>query len=258
MSESRRRVAAITGSAGGIGAAMAQALAADGMAVAVIDVKDGSATVEAIRAAGGEAEFFACDLTDPSAVPTMAAAVEARFGGVDVLVNNAGRYDSRNFDELTYEFWREIMALNLDGMFLTCKAFAPGMRKRGWGRIINVASNSTFLAPPGMAQYIASKSGAIGLTRALASEFGPDGVTVNAIAPGPVKTDQLRIAYARDMGGGDPAGFDDFMTGMSQAQSIKRPATPEDVTGLVSFLAGERSTMVTGQTIICDGGWARV
>lgn len=253
-----QRVAAVTGAAGGIGAEIARKLAANGLAVAVIDIKDGSATVDAIREAGGEAEFFACDLTRPEAVSAMSKAVNARFGGADVLVNNAGRYDNRSFDDLTYEFWREIMALNLDGMFLTCKAFVPGMRARGWGRIVNLASNSTFLAPPGMAQYIASKSGAIGLTRALASEFGPDGVTVNAIAPGPVKTDQLQAAYARDIGGGDPDGFDDFMVAMAQNQAVKRPAAPGDVSGLVAFLASDEAAMITGQTIVCDGGWARV
>lgn len=253
-----KRAAAVTGAAGGIGAAIAHKLAADGLAVAVIDIKDGAATVEAIRAAGGEAEFFPCDLTDPTAVERLGQEVETRFGGADVLINNAGRYDNRSFDELTYAFWREVMALNLDGMFLTCKALAPGMRKRGWGRIVNLASNSTFLAPPGMAQYIASKSGAIGLTRALASEFGPDGVTVNAIAPGPVATDQLKVAYARDFAGGDASGFEDFMTAIAQNQSVKRYATPDDVTGLVSFLASNGSAMITGQTIVCDGGWARV
>jgi NAD(P)-dependent dehydrogenase (short-subunit alcohol dehydrogenase family) len=249
----KKRVAAVTGASGGIGGAIAASLAVDGLMIAVIDIKDGAATVDAIRKAGGEAEFFVCDLTDPAAVEQLGGQIE-----VDVLVNNAGRYDARSFDDLTYEFWRETMALNLDGMFLTCKAFAPGMRKRGWGRIVNVASNSTFLAPPGMAQYIASKSGAIGLARALASEFGPDGVTVNAIAPGPVATDQLKVAYARDFNGGDPAGFEDFMTAMAQSQSVKRYATPDDVTGLVSFLASDRAAMITGQTIVCDGGWARV
>jgi len=252
------KVAAITGSAGGLGAAMAKKLAADGFTVAVIDVKDGGETVEAIRAAGGTAEFFSCDLTHPKAVEALGQAVSAKLGGVDVLVNNAGRYDNHSFDELTYEHWRETMALNLDGMFLACKAFAPHMRRNGWGRIVNIASNSTFLAPPMMAQYIASKSGAIGLARALGSEFGPDGVTVNAVAPGPVVTDQLRLAYARDFAGGDASGFEDFMTMMAQNQSVKRYATPEDVTGVISFLASEASAMITGQTIVCDGGWARV
>jgi NAD(P)-dependent dehydrogenase (short-subunit alcohol dehydrogenase family) len=254
----QQKVAVITGAAGGLGAAFACALARDGLAVAVVDIKDATGTVEAIHAAGGEADDFVCDMTDPAQVEQLGRDVIERFGRADVLVNNAGRYDNCAFADMTYEFWRSIMALNLDGMFLACKAFAPGMRERGWGRIINVASNSTFLAPPMMAQYIASKSGAIGLARALASEFGPDGVTVNAIAPGPVATDQLRLAYARDFGGGSQDGFEEFMTGMAQMQSVKRYARPEDVTGLVSFLASEGSAMVTGQTIVCDGGWARV
>jgi len=252
------RVAVITGAAGGLGAAFATDLAKDGFSVAVVDIKDGGQTVEAIRAAGGEAESFRCDLSAPQQVEQLGQQVTERFGRADVLVNNAGRYDNCAFADMTYEFWRSIMALNLDGMFLACKAFAPGMRERGWGRIINVASNSTFLAPPMMAQYIASKSGAIGLARALASEFGPEGVTVNAIAPGPVATEQLRLAYARDFAGGDESGFEDFMTAMAQNQSVKRYARPEDVTGLVSFLASDASAMVTGQTIVCDGGWARV
>lgn len=252
------KCAVITGAAGGLGAAFAAQLARDGFGVAVVDIKDSADTVSAIRAVGGTAESFACDMTDPAAVDAMASAVFDRFGRVDVLINNAGRYDNCSFADMTYEFWRSIMALNLDGMFLACKAFAPGMRERGWGRIINVASNSTFLAPPGMAQYIASKSGAIGLARALASELGPDGVTVNAIAPGPVATDQLKVAFARDFGGGDDAGFEDFMGVMAQNQAVKRYAKPEDVTGLVSFLASEGSAMITGQTIVCDGGWARV
>jgi NAD(P)-dependent dehydrogenase (short-subunit alcohol dehydrogenase family) len=204
------------------------------------------------------AASFTCDITSPEAVARLGQDVEAKLGPVGVLVNNAGRYDNCAFADMTYELWRSTMALNLDGMFLACKAFAPGMRERGWGRIVNIASNSTFLAPPMMAQYIASKSGAIGLARALASEFGPDGVTVNAVAPGPVVTDQLRVAYARDFAGGDGSGFEEFMTSMAQNQSIKRYATPEDVCGVISFLASEGSTMITGQTIVCDGGWARV
>ena len=253
-----KRVAVITGSAGGLGAAFAQKLAEDGMAIAVADIKDGAGTVEAILAAGGEAEYFPCDLANPASVEELGKGVAERFGGADVLVNNAGRYDNCSFDELTYDFWRQTMALNLDGMFLACKTFAPGMRARGWGRIVNISSNSTMLSPPMMAHYVASKSGVIGLARALASEFGPDGVTVNAIAPGPVVTDQLRHAYARDFAGGDPSGFEEFMTAMAQNQAIKRYATPEDVTGLVSFLASDAAGMITGQTIVCDGGWARV
>ena len=253
-----KRVAVITGSAGGLGAAFAKKLAQDGLAVAVVDIKDGGETVAAIQAAGGDAQSFACDMSDPDAVAQLGKDVEARFGGADVLINNAGRYDNCGFDDLSYDFWRKTMALNLDGMFLACKAFARGMRDRGWGRIINISSNSTMLSPPMMAHYVASKSGAIGLARALATEFGPDGVTVNAVAPGPVATEQLRHAYARDFAHGDPSGFEDFMNAMAQNQSVKRYAKPEDVTGLVAFLASDAASMITGQTIVCDGGWARV
>jgi len=257
MNETGKRRAVVTGAAGGLGAAIAERLARDGLAVALVDIKDMSEAVGRIRAAGGEAEGYLCDITDPDAVARLAEQVETRFGGCDVLMNNAGRYENRSFDELSFEHWRKVMALNLDGMFLMAKAFAPGMRARGWGRIVNMASNSAFLAPAGMAQYVASKSGAIGLARALGAEFGPDGVTVNAIAPGPIVTEQVRHSYVQDMGG-DPDMFDDFMTALAQNQSIRRPGMPGDVVGLVSFLASDDAGFITTQTIICDGGWARV
>ncbi|MEO0031727.1 MAG: hypothetical protein RIS94_1485 [Pseudomonadota bacterium] len=253
-----RRVAVVTGAAGGLGAAIAARLAADGLAVALVDIKDTAPAVSRIRAAGGEAEGFACDVTDPVAVEGLRDAVLARFGRADVLMNNAGRYEHCSFADLTFEHWRKVMALNLDAMFLMCKAFAPGMQSRKWGRIINMASNSTFLAPAMMPQYIASKSGAIGLARALGAELGVDGITVNAIAPGPIVTEQVRASYAAEIGGGSEDGFDDFMGMLAANQSIKRAGTPNDVVGLVSFLARDEAGFITTQTIVCDGGWARV
>jgi len=258
MTDREKRVAVVTGAAGGIGAAIAERLARDGLAVALVDIKDAGPVVERIRVAGGEAEGFACDITDPDAVARLGEAVTARFGRCDVLMNNAGRYEMCAFDDLTFAHWRKVMALNLDAMFLMAKAFAPGMRARGWGRIIHMASNSTFLAPGGMPQYIASKSGAIGLARALGAEFGPDGVTVNAIAPGPIVTEQVRASYAADINGGSEEGFDDFMGALVVNQSIRRPGLPSDVVGLVSFLASDDAGFITTQTIVCDGGWARV
>lgn len=253
----QKRVAVITGAAGGLGAAIAERLAKDGLAVALVDIKDCTAAVDRIRGASGDAEGFSCDVTDPDAVAGLAQAVDARFGRCDVLMNNAGRYEMCAFADLTFEHWRKVMALNLDAMFLMCKAFAPGMRARGWGRIINMASNSTFLAPTGMPQYIASKSGAIGLARALGAEFGPDGVTVNAIAPGPIVTEQVQASYA-EMAGGSMDGFDAFMDQLALNQSIRRAGKPSDVVGLVSFLASDDAGFITTQTIVCDGGWARV
>lgn len=258
MTDQKGRVAVVTGAAGGLGAAFAERLAADGASVAIVDIKPCDAVVGRITAAGGTAKEFICDLTDPDAVEGLGKAVLDHFGRCDILINNAGRYENRNFDDLTFADWRSVMALNLDAMFLVTKQFAADMRGRGWGRIINVASNSTFLAPPGMPQYIASKSGAIGLARALGSEFGPDGVTVNAIAPGPIETEQLRASYASDINNGSEEGFDDFMGMLAANQAIKKGGKPSDVVGLVSFLCGDEAGFITTQTIVCDGGWARV
>lgn len=231
------RVAVITGAAGGLGAAFARQLALDGMAVAVVDIQDGTETIEGIHAAGGDADCFECDLTDPRQVDQLAEDINDRFGRADVLINAAGRYDRCRFADMTYEFWRSVMAANLDSMFLTCKAFAPGMRERGWGRIVNVTASSALLDRTMLAQAIASRSGAMGLANALSSEFGPDGVTVNTIALGPVTTNAHSVTE-------NPA-----------ARQFTRP---EDATGLVSFLASDAAATVTGQTIACDGAWARV
>lgn len=257
MEPGAHRVALVTGSAGGLGAAIAERLAKCGLSIAIVDIKCGEAVAGRFKDMGGGAESFTCDVTDPDAVARLGSDVETRFGQCDVLVDNASRYDTVPFDAMTFEQWRATMSLNLDGMFLTAKAFAPGMRSRGWGRIINIASNSCFQPAPAMVHYIASKSGGIGLARDLATELGPDGVTVNVVAPGPVVTDQLRAAYARDMGGGSTDGFDDFVNALASSQSIKRGGQPDDVTGVVAFLAGEESRFVTAQTIIVDGGWAR-
>ncbi|HWW64216.1 MAG TPA: SDR family oxidoreductase [Sphingomonadaceae bacterium] len=258
MAENTRKVAVVSGGAGGLGAAIAERLAQDGHAVAIVDIKEDEAVAGRIAAAGGEAAFFRCDITDPAAVEALARDVEARLGPCDILVNNAGRYEHRAFEDLTFEHWRAVMALNVDGMFLMAKAFAPAMRRRRWGRIVNMTSNSVFLAPPHMPQYVTSKAAIIGLTRALGAELGADGVTVNAVAPGPVGTEKVRASYAEEMGGGSEDGFDDFMGALAANQSIKRPGTPRDVAALVAFLAREEAEMITTQTIVVDGGWARV
>ena len=203
-----------------------------------------------MKAAGGSALAVSCDVSKPADVAALAQAVEAQFGRCDILVNNAGMYPIQTFDEMTFEDWRRIMSVNLDGQFLTIKAFAPGMRRRRWGRIVNQASDTFALNLVGFAHYIASKGGVIGLTRALASEFGEDGVTVNAIAPGLVRTPGTAGRKER-LGGLEAA--DEFALVASQ-QSIKRGLVPEDLVGTLSFLTSDDAAPITGQTLYVNGG----
>jgi len=253
------RVAVVSGAAGGLGQACAQRLAQEGADIIVADLKSGDETVALVEQLGRRALAVTCDVTDPAKVSALAARVAQSFGHCDILVNNAGMYSTVAFSELTYETWRRYMALNFDAGFLLAKAFAPGMIARGWGRIINIASNSFHLAtPPGLMPYVASKGGVIGFTRGLASELGTTGVTVNAISPGPTVTAQLEVAYYQMTGKHDHGEFVAFMELMAQNQAIKRVATPADVVGTLSFLASEDSAFMTGQTLVVDGGWARL
>ena len=160
------KVAVITGAAAGIGQAYARRLADDGAKVVVADAQDGDATVRLVQAAGGSAVAVRCDVSEPAQVAALAQAVEGQFGRCDILVNNAGIYPIQMFDEMTFADWRRLMAINLDAQFLTIKAFAPGMRHRRWGRIVNMASDTFLSNLTGFAHYIASKGGVIGLTRA--------------------------------------------------------------------------------------------
>jgi NAD(P)-dependent dehydrogenase (short-subunit alcohol dehydrogenase family) len=244
------KVAVITGAAMGIGQAYARRLGQEGATVVAADIRGADATVEQVKAAGGSGLAIGCDVSQPAEVAALAQAVEKELGRCDILVNNAGVYPIQTFDEMTFEDWRRIMAINLDGQFLIIKAFAPGMRRRRWGRIVNQASDTFALNLAGFAHYIASKGGVIGLTRALASEFGQDGVTVNAIAPGLVRTPGTSSRKER-LGGLEAA--DEFALVASQ-QSIKRGLVPDDLTGTLSFLVSDDAAFITGQTIYVNGG----
>jgi len=241
------RVAVVTGAAGGLGRAYAERLARDGAKVVVADVGDGAETGAAIEAAGGESLVVACDITDADAVERLRAAAVERFGPPDILVNNAGITPVAPWEEIDFELWRKVFAVNLDAMFLTCKAFTPAMRERGWGRIVNISSNSVDLGAPGFVHYMASKAGVIGLTRGLANELGADGVTANCILPGLTKV--ARTAAFFD---GSP-----IVEHVIAAQAIKRPGLPADLEGVVSFLVSDDARWVTGQAIPVDGGHTR-
>jgi NAD(P)-dependent dehydrogenase (short-subunit alcohol dehydrogenase family) len=245
------KVALITGAAAGIGQAYAKRLAQDGAQVVIADLGPAEETLSLVKAAGGRAAAVRCDVSKPSDVAALAAEVERQFGRCDILVNNAGIFPVQSFDEISFEDWRRVMSVNLDSQFLTIKAFAPGMRTRGWGRIVNQASDTFALTLTGFSHYISSKGGVIGLTRALASEFGPDGVTVNAIAPGLTRTPGTITKRKRD------PSVDEFAMAAAH-QPVNQGMVPEDLVGTLSFLVSDDAKFVTGQTLYVDGGHVRV
>ncbi len=247
------RTAIVSGAASGIGQAAAVRLAQEGAQIVVADRDDADATLRLVAAAGGRAIAIRCDVGDPGSVDALRREVESRCPGADILVNNAGIYPMQTFDEITFDDWRHVLAVNLDSMFLMTKAFVGGMRQRRWGRIINMASDTVSLVVPGFTHYIASKSGVIGLTRALATEFGQDGITANAIAPGQTRTPGTM--GRKEIPGG--LSQEAFFGVIANMQAIKRVETVADLVGVVSFLASDDAVFVTGQTIFVNGGLVR-
>jgi len=239
------QAALVTGAARGLGYAAARRLGADGARVAILD-RDGEALAAAAEALAGQGVAVLphkVDLTDEEGVRGAVAAVLAAEGRIDVLVNNAGIYPHRPFEELTYAEWRHVLAVNLDSVFLCTHAVFPAMRERRYGRIVNVSSATFFIGYPGLAAYIASKGGIIGFTRALASEAGPHGITVNAVTPGLIATEGV-------LGGEEADLFDEIVA----EQALGRRGEPEDIAECIAYLASPSAGFITGQTINVDGG----
>ena len=242
------RVAVVTGGAKGIGRAFAERLAAEGAAVAVVDLEAAADTMASLSGTGAKAASFEGDVTSEDEVARLRANIVERFGRCDILINNVGIYPNEPFEAVDFAKWRRVMAINLDSMFLTAKAFAPGMVERGWGRIVNMASNTFNTSVTGYSHYIASKGGVIGFTRALANDLADKGITVNAIAPSLVRTHGTEVTNPRS---------DERFAAVSAMQAIKRTQMPEDLTGALSFLVSDDAAFVTGQTLYVDGGWVR-
>jgi NAD(P)-dependent dehydrogenase (short-subunit alcohol dehydrogenase family) len=247
------KVAVISGAAAGIGQASAIRLAEEGAQILLADREDATKTLDLVTRVGGKAEAVRCDVSDPASVAALKRQVEQGVGRCDILVNNAGIYPMQNFDEITFEDWRCVLSVNLDSMFLMTKAFVGFMRERRWGRIINIASDTVRLVVPGFTHYIASKAGVIGFTSALATEFGEEGITANAIAPGQTRTPGTESRKVIP-GGMSQETFFEFIANM---QAIKRVETVADLVGVVAFLASDDAVFVTGQTLFVNGGLVR-
>ena len=242
------KTAVISGAASGIGQASAVRLAEEGAQIVIADRAKADETLQRIAAAGGSATAVQCDISDPASVAKLKDEVEKGGGRCDILVNNAGIYPMQSFDEISFEDWRRVLSVNLDSMFLMAKAFAGG----GWGRIINLASDTVNLLVPDFVHYITSKAGVIGFTRSLTTELGPQGVTVNAIAPGLTRTPGTLAR--KEAGGMSNEALFEMILNM---QSIKRSEQATDLVGAVSFLASEDAGFITGQTLYVNGGLTR-
>ncbi len=240
--QSDRQVVLVSGGRSGIGAAIVRDLASRGSRIAVADIK--GAAPDGV----GDLELSLpiCDLTDPSSVTRFFDALSASGASVSALIHCAGIYPAGPFETTDVDTWRRVLATNLDSYFLLAQRVLPAMRERANGRIIAVSSNTFFDATPGLAAYIASKAGVIGLTRALAREYGAAGVTVNAIAPSITRTESTEAVFS-----------DEAFAELVSKQAIPKLAVPEDYLGTIRFLLSEDSSFITGQTLIVDGGWTR-
>jgi len=246
------RVAVVTGGGRGIGRACVERLVQDGATVVAVDLGNGADTIAA-ESPPGTCTAMACEVTDPDQVADLAAAVHERFGRCDILINNVGIYPFWPFDTMRYEDFRRVMTVNVESVFLMSKAFGPGMRDRGWGRIVNMGSAIALSQAREFLAYMTSKGAVHALTRALANELGSGGVTVNAIAPSIIGTE------GNHSRAGDVAGmsFEDEQALMISLQTLKRSQEPADVANAVAFLVSEEAGFMTGQIVHVDGGMTR-
>lgn len=249
-----RRVALVSGGAGGIGAAICTALAAQGHAVAVADL-DGeraAAVAERLRAGGGEALALALDVTDATSVSAAVDTARARLGEIGVLVNNAGWDELRPFVDTDEAFWRRVIEINFTGALRLTHAVLPGMIDAGWGRVLCVASDAARVGSSLESVYSGAKGALVAFTKSLARELARQGVTANAVCPGPTDTPLLSGIVESTPNAAKVIGA------MTRAVPMKRLGQPEDVAPAIAFLASEQASYITGQTLSVSGGLTMV
>ena len=235
------RTALVTGSTRGIGRAIAGALAGAGARVAVVG-RDEARAAEAAATIGPAAQGFAADVGDPASIAALVESVEKAFGQIDILVNNAGLTRDNILFRIKDDDWDTVLDANLRGAFLAIRASSRGMIKRRWGRIVNIASIVGITGNKGQANYAASKAGLIGLTKSVAKELASRNVLVNAVAPGFIDTDMTA------------AMTPEARATLSGQIPLDRLGTPGDVAGVVTFLASDYASYITGQVLVVDGG----
>jgi 2-hydroxycyclohexanecarboxyl-CoA dehydrogenase len=230
------KTAVVTGGASGIGRAVAERLRGDGLRVAVIDLSP------------TDDEFgHVADVTDRAQVDSAVSAIRAELGPVLVLINAAGMEGFKRFSNLSFQDWSRVIDVNLNGVFHTIQAVLPDMVEAGWGRIVNISSSSAHSGQPYMSHYVAAKSAVNGLTKSLALEYGPCGITVNAVPPGFVDTPMLRSAEKRQLLGGT---VEDHIN----RTPVRRVGRPEDIAAACAFFASEEAGYITGQILGVNGG----
>lgn len=244
------RTAIVTGAARGIGAATARRLAADGAAVAVVDLDESACaeTSEAIRDDGGTALALGCDVTDPDRVERAVTATVDGLGGVDILVNNAGVLRDNLLFKMSDDDWDTVMDTHLKGNFLCTREAQKHMVQRRYGKIVNLSSASAS-GNRGQANYSTAKAGLQGMTRTLAIELGPFNINVNAVAPGFIETAMTRATAQRVK-----MDFGEFTEAAAEQVPLKRVGQPADVANVIAFLASDEASYVSGQVIYVDGG----